>query len=625
MIVSRWLVSGAALAALTLFVISCDTGDGGDAPAAEANIARQSAWIAGTAGVCTPEAPERLQMHVVIPTLDAGDSIMRSYNLEPGKPFVLEIDHIGVVCLDFTAPSYERTRIYPILLRDRDTVALDVNLRPYQSMQGGMQPALIGDFNNWDWESAAPMQAAGDGKWSGEIPGGSGQQRYQLIGVVPDRSINGTEHSKLEYDGAGDYYSVVDAQSGAARISFDASALPAGDCMGEHTLSDDASRTLAFELMAMGNLEDDFYLAARQQLIAGVLDERPQPALDLNQMFQAIGATDGATATDLKRYAFLHAAIFAHHVDAGQALSAMSDLGPTSPVWTIDGRSELLEVIPRLMQLSDGDAGGWNFLRRLAAEHPVADVRARSIFSMLTYANLFPKLSDSTEPGPVRISREQARDLYQDLLQKYSDSRWLLLARDVNPDRKISPRANAPIFALPTLDDSTRTMSVDTVHTPYVLFHFWQPDQHSSQRSISAVSDVYRIVGGDSLMIISVAVGDSREEVREIRNNLHPMPWAHAFVKRGSAQAIENLFNIGVYPNFLLVSHKGLILADNAQFRNRGVSDVVRRIIPDRDPVASLREEQTRQQQQPGYSSFNSPFNSPFGGQRRGTPMPRRR
>ncbi len=624
MIVSRWLVSGAALAALSLFVMSCDTGDGGDAPAVEANIARQSAWIAGTAGVCTPDAPSRLQMHVVIPALDAGDSIVHSFDLEPGKPFALEIDHIGVVCLDFTAPSYERRRIYPILLRDRDTIALDVSLRPYPSMQGGMRPAIIGDFNNWDWESAAPMQAAGDGKWSGEIPGGGArQQRYQLIGVVPDRSINGTEHSKLEYDGAGDYYSVVDARSGAAHISFDAAALPAGDCTGGHTLSDEASRTLAFELSAMGNLEDDFYLAARQQLIAGVLDERPMPALDLNQMFQAIGAANGATA-DLKRYAFLHAAIFAHRADAGQVLSVMSDLGPTSPVWTIDGRSKLLEVIPRVMQLSGGDAAGWNFLRKLAGEHPVADVRARSIFSMLTYANLFPKLSDSTEPGPVRISREQARELYRDLQRKYSDTRWLLLARDVNPDRTISPRANAPIFALPTLDDSTRTMSVDTVRTPYVLFHFWRPDQHSSQRSISAVSDVYRIVGGDSLMIISVAVGDSREQVHEIRNSLHPMPWAHAFVNRGSSAAIENLFNIGAYPNFLLVSHNGLILADNAQFRNRGVSDVVRRIIPDRDPVASMREEQT-QQQQPGYSSFNSPFNSPFGGQRRGTPMPRRR
>ena len=617
MIVSRWFVSGAALAALAVIIMSCDAGDAGGA-AADADIARQSAWISGSAGVCTPQAPSRLQMHVVLPALDGGDSILRSFDLEAGTPFNLEIDHIGVVCLDFTAPFFERTRIYPVLLRNRDTVSLDVSLRPYPAMADGMQPAVIGDFNNWSWESAAPMQAAGDGSWSAEIPTDGDRRRYQLIGVVPDRSINGTAAGALEYDGAGDYYSVADA----ARISFDAGRLPTGDCMGTADLKDDPSRMLAFGLKAMGNLEDDFYLAARQQLIAGVLEERPQPAVDIKQMYQAIGESSGAAA-DLKRYAFLHAAMFTRDYEAEQALTAMNAIGPASPVWTIDGRSELLEVIPRLMQLCGGDSRGWNFLRSMAAEHPVADVRARTLFSMLGYANLFPRLSDSSEAGPVRISREQARDIYQDLLQKYSDTRWLLLARDVNPDRKISPRAHAPVFALPTLDDSTRTMSVDTVRTPYVLFHFWRPDETSSQRSISAVSDVYRIVGGDSLMIISVAVGSAREQVYDIRNNLHPMPWAHAFVNRESSWAIENLFNIGAYPNFLLVSSNGLILADNAQFRNRGVSDVVRRIIPDRDPVASLREEQT--QQPGGYSSFNSPFNSPFGGQRRGTPMPRRR
>jgi hypothetical protein len=81
--------------------------------------------------------------------------------------------------------------------------------------------------------------------------------------------------------------------------------------------------------------------------------------------------------------------------------------------------------------------------------------------------------------------------------------------------------------------------------------------------------EAYREHGGEDFTILSVALRDTREAVRQFRSKKWGMPWNHAFVPKGSdlQKRLRGRFDIRGLPAAILVGPEGQILSVN---RGRG-------------------------------------------------------
>ncbi len=93
------------------------------------------------------------------------------------------------------------------------------------------------DADDDDERVMVPMQRVDDGSFTAEIPYNNRQGmdytylgkrtplRYWIAGLVPDRTVNGTDQDGFMYDGDGDFLSVKHADDSLVTIRFDYSAL----------------------------------------------------------------------------------------------------------------------------------------------------------------------------------------------------------------------------------------------------------------------------------------------------------------------------------------------------------------------------------------------------------------
>ncbi|MGH9379645.1 MAG: thioredoxin-like domain-containing protein [Thermoanaerobaculia bacterium] len=112
-----------------------------------------------------------------------------------------------------------------------DHFELTLRLAPYRLRSRLDEVTILGDWNDFDFSSSAPMEPQDDGMFvhTVTVPD-SGRVAYQVLGVEADgRSINGTQADAFEYDGFGDYRSILLGEPGETlRIRFDPSQLRGG-------------------------------------------------------------------------------------------------------------------------------------------------------------------------------------------------------------------------------------------------------------------------------------------------------------------------------------------------------------------------------------------------------------
>src|SRR5690606_21837318 len=107
----------------------------------------------------------------------------------------------------------------PMFTGSAEHVEVYVRLQPNTVPDTIRSVAVISDLNNYSFSSGTAMQKQPDGTYTAVLKSDKPTLSYQLLIDSEEgkaqRSINGTMYDQLQYDGGGDYFSVVSIKNGA--------------------------------------------------------------------------------------------------------------------------------------------------------------------------------------------------------------------------------------------------------------------------------------------------------------------------------------------------------------------------------------------------------------------------
>jgi thiol-disulfide isomerase/thioredoxin len=144
---------------------------------------------------------------------------------------------------------------------------------------------------------------------------------------------------------------------------------------------------------------------------------------------------------------------------------------------------------------------------------------------------------------------------------------------------KIVVGAELPEFSLTSLENSESPYTREDLAGKIYLIDFWAtwclpcvaelPNLHEAY-------DKYRDFGFE---ILSVAMGDRRETIAELRETEWPMPWLHAFEPLDSdAAEVFELFGV---PKAILVDSSNTIVGVDEDVRGEKLQEVLKRLLAD--------------------------------------------
>ncbi|MDP3830362.1 MAG: hypothetical protein Q8Q47_03775, partial [Ignavibacteriaceae bacterium] len=134
--------------------------------------------------------------------------------------YTISIDKHGFLYLIFSGVDHEPVQI-PFLNDDDKNLEINVSLKLNEYEKDFSDLAVIGDFNNFSFSTPLEMIKNKNGTYSVNIDYSGDSVRYQFIGLVEGRSVNGIESIGFEFDRESDYRSIILTKNNKAKITLD--------------------------------------------------------------------------------------------------------------------------------------------------------------------------------------------------------------------------------------------------------------------------------------------------------------------------------------------------------------------------------------------------------------------
>ncbi len=486
---------------------------------------------------------------------------------EPGSDgsFTVEVPAGMPTFLRIAAVDHRETAVPVYLEPGEDGAEVTVRLARNPFVENPERVRLTGSWLDFNWRKAVDMTRREDGTWTweGEVePGDDGRVAYQLLDVVPGHSVNGTDAVDFEYDGGGDWMSIVEAPKGHVRIVFDPAKLPpAGEGDLPSVAWDGGHRWLGelFALRREGRAVQSA-LFERYRELEGSGREVTEEALGdvmgrlaaYRERLATVAPGDGpapyrAWVASHLLAAFLPGDVVNDQERASRELRAAWSvarplLPATSPFWVgVDSRT-----LYRLAKVVGGDEVP-ALLEALARENPVRDVRGQAMLALLRRAD-------------EARDEQAARRWWNELSQRYGDERayqWDLKRFD--PDRKVAVGKPVPSFEVTTLEG--KKLTDRDLRGKVVLLDFWATWCGPCIGEMPHLHEAYRKFHDRGFEIVSFSLDASPDAVKEFRKGEWKMPWTHVFLEGGFDSKVAQAFEVSGIPEPVLVGRDGTIVA----------------------------------------------------------------
>jgi len=472
--------------------------------------------------------------------------------------FSLPVTRRGVVSITCAGVGHS-SYTFPVLIDEPGTdVEVQVRLGRHVPAKSFDSLGVVGDFNDWDWGTAVRLRSGRGGIYRATIkaPKGAKEFTYQIVGLVPNRSVNGTDGDRFEYDGGGDWRTVIPVKKGVAVVTFDPKRMPQGDAEPMVAHTDPLQREVQDLVVRLRDHRTAIAMAARDSNSPVNVAAR---IADINK------SIDAASTQSLKRLRSLELlAVISWYgrLDSASAVrTALEMIGPESTTWELSPTA-----LPQAIALTNtpGDYDG--YVRRFLAGPVSAETRG-----LVGYVLCYEARSRKDTAAVARYFA-----LLNDELRATSYGK--IATTEFDPARSIQVGREVPDFSVPALDDSTVRYSRTSMTGRLYLIDFWATWCGPCVGEMPNLHDVYNRFRPRGFEILSLSFDRAPSAIAPFRASKWAMPWLHTFVVGGFESDLARTFEVMGIPKPILVDDRGRIVATEESLRGAELAKTLARL-----------------------------------------------
>lgn len=506
------------------------------------------------------DAPMELaHVQVVRPT--RGTEISLTQVAEDGS-FSVDLDADGMVLLRLAGVHHAPVSV-PVVL-DGNDLEVDARLATYTYTNIDSLPVvrMVGDFNSWNFQLPARLQPDFGGTFYAEFKAELDRVAYQILDIVPGRSVAGTDSEEYIYDGSGDYRSVVSRVEGTATITFDPADLARSDRPAAISVNGDAERTgVLIDLFATIDARRDQYQLATEQARRATVDPAPLLANIAAERDADRAAALAETDPMLRQARFVVALQSQWMTLIEPDTTFIADFAemvpPSSPMWSLG-----TELIGYVVKHTGGYPARKGYLDAFIAESPDPEIRRIALVRGMAYAQEQGLEDDITAYADV-LTRDHPGSAEAEFAQRRMEL------------QKVAPGMELPAFSVPDLDHPGTTISNQSLAGKVVLIDFWATWCQPCVREMGALHAAYERYHDRGLEILSLSLDQRQEAIAPFRVNW-PMPWLNAYLEGGFTSETARAFGVTSIPKPILVDAEGKVLAVGRTLRGHALEETLR-------------------------------------------------
>lgn len=486
----------------------------------------------------------------------------------PEGAFRIATAEQGMLRLQFSGVGHMAANV-PLLVEQTGTVELNVRLAAYPYKEKIDDPQIIGDFNNFNFNIPEKMTGQADGTFAAEFKTEKNEFRYQIVNVLDDtRSINGTQSDTFEYDGEGDYYSVLNVTGGNVRVVFDPRKIRRSAAEEEITFgmkSQDAQRYYSAYQYVMKNQENYQKAALAYQKsgkdMAGFRFDVSGPLTSLAKKIKA-EQDPGVRRLLLMEYLGI-SPMAREEADLAIIRQALDEIPPESGIWSASPGL----VLSAAARIDGKDFDAKTYMDGFLAKNKDHGLKAAILFNEMMTAKYLRQ-------------EERYKEYYTMLVEEYGDTQFGMMAKQrFSAETAIAVGKKVPSFALASLGDNGRPISNALFEGKTTLLDFWAVWCGPCIGEMDNMHKAYEKFKGKNFQIISFSFDAKPEDVVQFRTKKWKMPWLHAFVEKGFESELAKKFEVIGIPKPILVNEEGTILAVDSDLRGENLEKTLERVL----------------------------------------------
>jgi thiol-disulfide isomerase/thioredoxin len=236
-------------------------------------------------------------------------------------------------------------------------------------------------------------------------------------------------------------------------------------------------------------------------------------------------------------------------IDRSVCKSALSEISPLSPIFSLDGNINVLNPLSALA----GDYSKYmDFMERMIKEHAHPNVRAELLFEQLRYAQSQMDNSKYKITYYILINELGKTDIGTKVKNTYKPSL---------EEFRIVTGKTIPDFSFVSIDNPNQTFTNKNLEGKIYLIDFWATWCVPCVAGIPYLHKAYEKYKKDGFEILSISYDEESGIVQKFRKNKWDMPWLHTIPAKELKNKVRYDFEVSGFPRLILVDREGKIIA----------------------------------------------------------------